>query len=106
LGYSIETGDKALAVKYVAHLIEQGIAERYRHALYTVLSALYFMDGDSDLAYLALDEARALNRDYSLLNLLARIYGAGWSVEAFDAMTQELHPKVLAEIEAIADRVI
>ena len=106
LGYSIETGDKTLATKYVSHLIEQGIAEQHRHAFYTVLSALYFMQGDSDLAYLALDEARALNPNYALLILLTRVFGSGWPVEAFASMTHELHPKVLVEIEKIADRVI
>lgn len=106
LGYSIETGANDLATMYVAHLIEQGVSEQYRHALYTVLSALYFMQGDKELAYLALEEARALSPNYPLLMLLARVYGAGWSVEAFESMTQELHPKVLAEIAEIADRVI
>jgi hypothetical protein len=106
LGYAIETGSKDLAVKYVSHLIEQGVAEQHRHALYTVLSALYFMNGDRDLAYMALDEARTLSPNYSLLSLLTRVYGSGWPTEAFDAMTAELHPKVLAEIETIADRVI
>lgn len=106
LGYSMETGDNSLAVKYVAHLIEQGISEQYRHAFYTVLSALYFMDGDSDLAFLALDEAKALNSDYALAGLLTRVYGAGWNSQAFRSMTVELHPKVLSMIEDIADNTI
>jgi hypothetical protein len=106
LGYAIETGSNDLAIKYVAHLIEQGIAEQYRHAFYTVLSALYYMEDDRDLAHLALSEARMLNPTYPLFLLLVRVYGSGWPTQAFKAMTYELHPKVLLEIEKIADNTI
>ena len=106
LGYSMETGDNSLAVKYVAHLIEQGIAEQYRHAFYTILSALYYMEGDKELAFLALEEGKALVPDYSLAGLLTRVYGAGWNSQAFRSMTVELHQKVLSMIEDIADNTI
>ena len=106
LGYYHETGDINTAIGYVNHLIEQGINENYRHAFYTVLSSLHFTNGDRDLAQLALDEARALVPNYALANLLVRVYGSGWAPESFKAMTMELHPKVLAEIETIADKVI
>ena len=106
LGYSIENGDNTLATKYVSHLIEQGVSEQYRHAFYSVLSALHYMNDDRDLAHLALSESLALKPNYSLSNLLTRVYGAGWPTPAFLAMTHELHPKVLAEIEKIADNTI
>ncbi len=106
LAYYLETGDMKTAIGYVNCLIEQGINENYRHAFYTVLSSLHFTNGDRDLAQLALDEARALVPNYALANLLARVYGSGWASVAFKSMAMELHPKVLAEIETIADRVI
>lgn len=106
LGYALESGDIKTAIGYVNCLIEQGIHEHHRHAFYTILSALHLQNDDRALAQLALDEAKALEPSYALANLLARVIGAGWPTPAFRAMTQELHPKVLAEIETIADRVI
>jgi hypothetical protein len=106
LGYAIETGSADLATKYVNHLIEQGIAEQYRHAFYCVLSALHYMGDDRDLAHLALSESVALKPNYALSNLLTRVYGSNWPTQAFEAMTHELHPKVLLEIEQIADNTI
>lgn len=106
LGYSRETGDNTLAIKYVKHLIEQGIAEQHRHAFHTVLSALYYMEGEQALAQAELDKARVLIEDYALLKLLTRIYGVGWPNQAFVAMTYEVHPKVLATLEEMAEQVI
>ena len=106
LGYSRETGDNTLAVKYVKHLIEQGIAEQHRHAFHTTLSALYYMEGEQALAVSELDKARALNADYALLNLLTRVYGAGFPSQAFVGMTHEVHPKVLETLEEMAEQVI
>jgi len=106
LGYSKETGDNALAVKYVEHLIEQGIAEQHRYAFHNVLSALYYMEGEQALAQAELDKARALKYNDSLLNLLTRVYGSGFPPAGFIAMTHEVHPKVLAEIDEIAEQVI
>ena len=106
IGYSKETGDNALAVKYVKHLIEQGIAEQHRHAFHTTLSALYYMEGEQALAQAELDKARSLKQNDSLLNLLTRCYGAGFPPAGFIGMTHELHPKVLATIDEIAEQVI
>lgn len=44
----------------------------------------------------------ALNKKYSLAILLSRVFSAGWQVEAFDIMTQELHPKILQTLEETA----
>lgn len=106
LAYYLETGDIKTAIGYINHLMEQGINENYRHAFYTVLSSLHFTNDDRDLAQLALDEARALVPNYALATLLARVYGSGWASASFKSMAMELHPKVLAEIESIADKVI
>jgi hypothetical protein len=106
LGYALETGDINTAIGYVSHLMEQGIHEHNRHAFYTVLCALHLQNDDRELATLALDEAKALKCDYSLTILLNRVIGAGWPTPAFRAMTHELHPKVLAQIEDMAEQVI
>ena len=86
--------------------MEQGIHEHNRHAFYTVLCALHLQNDDRDMATLALDEAKALEPSYSLTILLNRVIGAGWPTPAFRAMTHELHPKVLIQIEEIAEQVI
>lgn len=106
LGYGLEAGDLRNALGYVNHLIEQGISENNRHAFYTVLCALHLQNDDRDMAQLALDEARALNANYPLATLLARVIGSGWPTPAFTAMTHELHPKVVAHMAEIAEQVI
>ena len=106
MGYCMETGDNALALKYVKHLIEQGIAEQHRHSFHTVLSALYYMEGEVALAQAELAKARDLKPLDSLLQLLTRVYGSGWPSQALKAMTNSLHPKVVAHIEGIGHQVI
>lgn len=106
LGYALETGDLKTAIGYINHLIEQGISKNNRHAIYTVLATLHLQNDDRELATLALDEARALKPNYSLLGLLTRVIGSGWPTPAFRSMTYELHPKVLENLENDADKVI
>ena len=106
LGYALEAGDLRNAIGYVNHLMELGIHEHNRHAFYTVLCALHLQNDDRELATLALDEAKALEPSYSLTILLNRVIGAGWPTPAFRAMTHELHPKVLIQIDEIAEQVI
>lgn len=106
LGYALEAGDIKNAIGYINHLMEQGIHEHNRHAFYTVLCALHLQNDDRDMATLALDEAKALKCDYSLTILLNRVIGAGWPTPAFRAMTHELHPLVLQNLENDADKVI
>jgi hypothetical protein len=106
LGYALESGDIKTAIGFVNHLLEQGIHEHNRHAFFTVLCALHLQDDNRELAVLALDEAKALEPTYSLTLLLNRVIGAGWPTPAFTAMTHELHPKVLVQLNEIAEQVI
>ena len=106
LGYSLECGDIKNAIGYINHLMEQGIQEDNRHAFYTVLATLHLQNDDRDMAQLALDEAKALKPNYSLATLLTRVIGSGWPTPAFRAMTHELHPLVLQNLENDADKVI
>jgi hypothetical protein len=62
----------------------------------TLLAITYYEKSDTDKALELL--APALAKNYSLANLLRRVFGSGWPVDAFNAMRQELHPKVTAGI--------
>lgn len=62
----------------------------------TLLALSYYEKSDMDKAYELL--APALAKNYSLANLLRRVFGSGFPIEAFQSMRQELHPKVTAGI--------
>jgi hypothetical protein len=95
--------NKADGLGYINRLIELGITEQYRHAFYSVLSAVHYSLGDRDLSQLALNESLALVPNYSLSNLLNRVIGSGWPFESFTAMAQELHPKVIVSLNEYGD---
>jgi len=62
----------------------------------TLLALTYYEKLDTDKAFELLAPALATN--YSLANLLRRVFGSGFPIEAFQSMRQELHPKVTAGI--------
>ena len=62
----------------------------------TLLALAYYEKSDTDKAFELLAPALATN--YSLANLLRRVFGSGFPIEAFQSMRQELHPKVTAGI--------
>jgi tetratricopeptide (TPR) repeat protein len=64
----------------------------------TILSSLYFSEGDSEQANHYLGLALEINPDYSLAVLLNRVYQSGWAPEGFSSMRNQLHDKVKAEI--------
>ena len=64
----------------------------------TLLAITYYEKSENDKAFELLDKATADNPKYALTNLLRRVFGSGWPVAAFNAMRQELHPKVTAGI--------
>lgn len=63
-----------------------------------LFATLAYEQGETDLAYRALDRATADQPKYSLTLLLRRVFGSGWPAGAFAAMRIELHPKVTAGI--------
>lgn len=103
LGLTLQ--NEAEGLGYISHLVTL-VADEYRHAFYAILSANHYAMGDRELASVALVEAQTRKADYSLSNLLARVYQAGWPAEGFMSMTNELHPKVIAEIEKTAENTI
>jgi hypothetical protein len=84
------------AIEFVTAILPL-VEEAHRTPFYTVMSAWYYEAGDKDLAYASIMQAKALDPEYSLANLLDRVFTAGWSGEAFAEMRNELHPKVVAE---------
>jgi hypothetical protein len=64
----------------------------------TIMSSLYFSEGDSDKANHYLGLALEVNPEYSLAKLLRRVYESDWAPEGFSSMRNELHDKVKAEI--------
>jgi hypothetical protein len=69
--------------------------KKYISAPASLLALAYYETGQTDRAHTALSKAK---EDYSLANLLNRVFEAGWSVEMFKRMRQEVHPKVKASI--------
>lgn len=63
----------------------------------TIQSSFYYELGDGGKANSLLNYATSIDPDYSLANLLMRVYHAGWPVESFQAMRDELDVKVVEE---------
>jgi hypothetical protein len=60
-----------------------------------LLATLLYERGDSASATITLTNAEG---HYALAQLLTRVFKAGWPAGSFAAMSQELHPKVVAGI--------
>jgi hypothetical protein len=89
-----------LSVESVANILRVMVvllnsAELPAYPVETVLASYKYRLGDSE-AILML--ANGLARNYSLAQLLQRVFNAGWPVESFEKMSNELHAKVLAEL--------
>ena len=82
------------------------VDEKHRAPWYAVLSAYHYENGDTPSAFLALIECQKLAPDYSLANLLDRVFKAGWPAPAFASMRNELHPKVKAMLDETAENLI
>lgn len=93
------------AVQFITDLLPL-VAETDRVPFYTVLSAYYFEAGDNELAHASLFTAQSLNSEYSLAQLLGRVFSAGWEPQAFVVMRAELHPKVVETLTENRELVI
>jgi len=67
----------------------------YINAPACLLAALEYEQDNKEEAMITLSNA---SKNYSLANLLSRVFAAGWPKEAFGNMRAELHPKVVAGI--------
>ena len=60
----------------------------------SILSAFQFENGDTEGALEMIGNALEMNSEYPLAKLLKRVYLAGWSVDSFTLMRNQLDPKV------------
>lgn len=70
----------------------------------TIAGAFYYELGDRSLADLL--NSHGLQAGYPLAKLLDRVYSAGWPAENFATMRDELHSKVLVNLDEIAGDLI
>jgi hypothetical protein len=63
-----------------------------------IVGALAYESGDGALAQRAIDRALEEDPDYSLANLLRRVFTAGFSPSVFTTMTDDLREEVRAAI--------
>lgn len=89
-------------ISYISDSVDG--AERY--SVDTVSSAYFFETGDIGMSLMLLATALDTKSDYSLAQLLKRVIQAGWEPESFQQMRNELHHKVVKELEAIQDQLI
>lgn len=99
-GLSVESVTNILRVLSV--LIKS--AELPAYPIETVLASYQYQQGDSASALVSL--ANGLAKDYSLAKLLLRVINAGWPANSFAKMSNELHPKVLAELTRTSELVV
>jgi hypothetical protein len=102
LGITAEGHSTELVANFIDYLSTTAITEEVAPINASLASYLYRL-GNTAGAYKCLDKATEADPKYSLTILLRRVFGSGWAPEAFEAMTRELHPKVVAGIEAGAD---
>ena len=89
--------DKAYTQEYaLRYLLEAAPTDTpYINAPAALLAVLEYQLHHNENAFTALSNA---SDDYSLAQLLRRVFAAGWAPSAFVEMQEELHPKVVAHI--------
>jgi hypothetical protein len=98
LGITAENHTPELVLALMNYLSESA-TEAELAPIHSIRASFLYRLGDTTQAYLALDKATEANPKYALTILLRRVFGSGWPSEAFEAMTRELHPKVVSGIE-------
>ena len=63
---------------------------------FVTLQALYYYElGNTEKTTSLLNYALRLDKDYSLAQLLLKVFKAGWPAEAFTTMRDNIHPKIV-----------
>jgi len=63
---------------------------------FVTLQALYYYElDDTEKSTMLLNYALRLDKDYALAQLLLRVFNAGWPVDQFKTMRNELDPKII-----------
>lgn len=86
-----------------AEAILENTSEEESYAIKTILSAFYYENLEKSKALAQVEGALNIRSTYSLAQLLTRVFNAGWPVESFVNMRNELHPKVIVAIKEDAD---
>jgi hypothetical protein len=102
MGVTFEGHSTELIANFVEHLSTTAITEEVA-PINSVLASYRYRLGNTKGAIECLDKATEADPKHSLTMLLRRVISSGWPAGAFEAMTVELHPKVVAGIEAGAD---
>ena len=105
LGLTFENNSKEFALSFFDYLLLSA-KEIETVAINAIRASYLYRLGDTVKAFEALNKATEINPDYSLTMLLRRVFGSGWPAGAFEAMTMQLHPKVVAGIEKGDDLII
>jgi hypothetical protein len=86
-------------VGFVSYVLGQ-VHEQEQTPYLTILSAYAFELGDVKLADKYASNALAIHSDYSLAQLLKRMYVSGWSPSSMASMRDTLDVKVRENVEA------
>jgi hypothetical protein len=63
---------------------------------FVTLQALYYYElGNTEKTTMLLNYAVRLDKDYSLAQLLMRVFTAGWPASQFKVMRDNIHPKIV-----------
>jgi len=92
----IDTSKSDTLIPALAHLLEKAPTNTvYINAPAALLAQLYYEQGNKADAFLILSNSQ---HDYSLTQLLYRVFKSNMPAERFAEMRKELHPKVVAGI--------
>ena len=95
VGYTEKPKDKVTT--YLA-LLNDILDEHNAVPTITVLSSYMYEMDNKELAESYLEKALEIDPDYSLANLLRRVYDQEWPAETFTNMGKQLHKEVLKTI--------
>jgi hypothetical protein len=93
------------SIGFVTYVLGQVDAQD-RTPYLTILSAYAFELGDVKLANKYANDALAIHSDYSLAQLLKRMYVSGWTPSSLATMRDELDNKVRANVIESSNTVI
>ena len=91
---------------FIIHTIEENLDSLNLcvYPIRTILSSYMYRTDNKEDAMQLLEDGLAVN--YSLANLLNRVFNAGWSSEDFNTMAIELHPKVCKELQETSTLIV
>jgi hypothetical protein len=81
-------------------LLTETLDDEHAVPFFAVLSTYHYEFGMAEEAHSNLDFVFNINPDYSLAQLLKRVYMANWPTEMMVKMAEDLHEKVVANIYA------